>query len=267
MIHMMEEDSHSSLPPSFRNLRQFPMNPGKRARSPDSESLSGSNSDRPSKRLSLATGDVSIRRDYRHLSSSSASSSRLPSEDWVQHTSEDWVQQAGGLTIDSPTVCPPNASNPFAPEEKDVDMAIDDESNMIESPVRRHPPPLQTSVYAYLTPQSQQHQQLPDSPRRHPYETRYAERTNPPMPPAINVIPATPTVAVSQHQHQHHGEEHYPSTRPSTPDRLSPTPMVMSPSSSFSQMSTPTKKRVFLGPRAGCEKCRLGIKGHFIHYE
>lgn len=126
MIHMMEEDS-PSIPHSFRSRRQVPMNPGKRARSPE-----GSSPDRPSvraiyihfyllttlsnlhfqKRPSLAVGGISRRPDYRHLSLGSASSS--------MGTSEDWVQQTGGLSIDSP-IFPLDREIPFV-GGGDVDM-------------------------------------------------------------------------------------------------------------------------------------------------
>jgi hypothetical protein len=126
MIHLMEEDS-PSIPHSFRTRRQVPMNPGKRARSPE-----GPSPDRPSvrviyihfyllttvshlhfqKRPSLVVGGISRRPDYRHLSLGSASSSL--------GTSEDWVQQTGGLSIDSP-IFPLDREIPFVGGE-DVDM-------------------------------------------------------------------------------------------------------------------------------------------------
>lgn len=85
MIHM-DVDIHSPGPhsPSFRSMRQYS---GKRARSPEP----GSPIDRPSKRLSLATG-LSGRAGpgYR-----AASSSRETSEDW------GWVRQTGDLAIAS----------------------------------------------------------------------------------------------------------------------------------------------------------------------
>lgn len=123
MIHMMEEDSPSSI-----RRRQVPMNPGKRARSPEGSSPA----DRPlvriiyihfyslttvaylhfQKRPSLAVGGISRRPDYRHLSLGSASSGL--------GISEDWVQQTGGLSIDSP-IFPVDREIPFA-GGGDVDM-------------------------------------------------------------------------------------------------------------------------------------------------
>lgn len=110
MIHMVVDDTLSSLPPSYRSFRNLEMSSGKRARSPEE-----SGSDRPSVRIliqcirilaaylfvpnvqkkpTLAITEIAGRVNDRHLSVSSASSSRQPSE--------DWVQQTGGLTINSP---------------------------------------------------------------------------------------------------------------------------------------------------------------------
>ncbi|KAF8803498.1 hypothetical protein BYT27DRAFT_6726717 [Phlegmacium glaucopus] len=239
---VMEENPHSTRSSPFRNPRQFAMTSGKRAHSPD-----GSPGDRPSKRLSLATGDVSI--GYRHFSTSSANSSRYPSE--------DWVQQAGGLTINS-TIYPP-VTHHFPVQAPDVEMFMEPDESGLQ--------PLQPSSCPPPTPVSPPHQhiiiesQLPNTLRRQ----RYSERIHPP----INVLPPTPiTFTTPPNKHQSEEQQH-PSTRPSTPPNSSPTAMVISsPSTSFSQIpSSSTKRRVFFGPRTGCEKCKLGVKGHFIHSE
>ena len=73
--------------------------------------------------------------------------------------------------------------------------------------------------------------------------------------------------------------------QPATPESLSratslapPSPLVPSPinpvwshgigsgSMSWSPAS-PSKRRVSMGPRADCDKCRLGVKGHWMHYD
>lgn len=82
--------------------------------------------------------------------------------------------------------------------------------------------------------------------------------------PVFDVASPTPTMSTNKYQ----SEEQHPLTRPSTPIS-SPNAMVLSsPVNSFSQIpSSSTKRRVFFGPRMGCEKCKVGIKGHFIHSE
>ncbi|KAF8831366.1 hypothetical protein HHX47_DHR1000826 [Lentinula edodes] len=102
---MMEVDMQSpssSLRPAYGST--------KRARSPD-ETNSPS---RPSKRLTLATEiEYNPSQPIYLRSSSSAGSSRQPSE--------DWVQQAGSLTIDSPLCTGASGGLPF----EDYAMAAD----------------------------------------------------------------------------------------------------------------------------------------------
>ncbi|KIM49417.1 hypothetical protein M413DRAFT_438597 [Hebeloma cylindrosporum] len=223
MIHMMEEDSSSSIPHSLRSRRQIPMNPGKRARSPEGSSPA----DRPSKRPSLAVGGITRRPDYRHLSLGSASSSL--------GTPEDWVQQAGGLSIDSPI--PSDLDNPFV-GGGDVDMMDSEDSSVNELPGRT-----QTSHFSNTGP-SQQGQQQPV------------------------LVPQT------SHPCQHEdpaGFGRTPGRRvsvppPSTPPPSSPDLMAISPTTSLTQTGS-SRRRVVFGPRANCDKCRLGAPGHFIHYE
>lgn len=123
-------------------------------------------------------------------------------------------------------------------------------------------------------PRSQQYQGEPHAAHRHPYPTRYSERKQSSMTPLINVVPAPPVHMLNSHQQYHIGASNdnsqlvYPkSDSASASAPFSPAPMVISPTSSFSQLISPTKRRVVFGPRANCDKCRLGIPGHFIHYE
>lgn len=230
MIPMME-NSHSTRSPPFRNFRQFAMTSGKRAHSPD-----GSPGDRPAKRLLLATGDVDI--GYRHFSTSFINGSRYPSE--------DWVQQAGGLTINGPIF--PLTANHSSLQVPDVEMSVDpDESGVLLPRTSSNLPPP-------VVPQHQ-HTQLPNI-----LDFRYSGK----MQPVFDVVSPTPifTVPLSKNE----SAEQHPSTQPSTPIDSSPNAMVLSsPVTSFSPPSI--KRRVFFGPRIGCEKCRLGVKGHFIHSE
>lgn len=124
--------------------------------------------------------------------------------------------------------------------------------------------------------QSQQSQGALHLQHRHPYATRLSERLQATPAPAINVVPATPVRENHpSHQFLDHGAASVPATS-SLPRSMSvsesatrypPISMVQSPSSSFSQLASSSKRRVAFGPRANCEKCRLGVPGHFIHYE
>lgn len=45
-------------------------------------------------------------------------------------------------------------------------------------------------------------------------------------------------------------------------------PMSISPESSFVQLPQSQRKlRFTMGPRSDCEKCRLGVKGHWMHLD
>ncbi|KAJ6496540.1 hypothetical protein C8R47DRAFT_1114483 [Mycena vitilis] len=237
---MLEVEMQS---PSFRTTRSVS---AKRARSPDSPS------ERPSKRLSLASGGRSSENAYHYLSAqSSASTSR--------HSSEDWVQQAGGLTIDSPLFPSKSASVPeFASAVDDEGMLVDaDEDLSIRRP---YLPPLQTESGALpgfssaSDPRQPQGQQL-DLSSGSCYNASGATLTGGSLfPPAINILPATPDLLSR--------------TRPSTPVHESSSAMNISPTTSYAILGSPsTKRRFMMGPRANCEKCRLGVKGHSVHLD
>jgi hypothetical protein len=69
--------------------------------------------------------------------------------------------------------------------------------------------------------------------------------------PMIYVLPATPADSPIRCQDQ--------AARPQTP-----------PSVSQVQMTSPMvnrKQRFTMGPRSDCEKCRLGVKGHWMHFD
>jgi len=59
-----------------------------------------------------------------------------------------------------------------------------------------------------------------------------------------------------------------PATR--TPSPVSGNKMMaLSPSPSYANVvvfSPRRQQRFTMGPRADCEKCRLGVKGHWVHY-
>ncbi|KAF9452266.1 hypothetical protein P691DRAFT_805147 [Macrolepiota fuliginosa MF-IS2] len=76
------------------------------------------------------------------------------------------------------------------------------------------------------------------------------------MGPSINVVPPTPM----EHQNHHHG-----TGLPLDLGSGASSQETIIPSSP--RLVTPRKQRFAMGPRADCEKCRLGIKGHFVHLE
>ncbi|KAJ6547417.1 hypothetical protein B0H19DRAFT_1165520 [Mycena capillaripes] len=227
---MLEVEMQS---PSFRTIRSVS---AKRARSPDSPS------ERPAKRLSLAIGGQlnSSENTFHYLNLSARSSASTS-----RHSSEDWVQQAGGLSIDSPLFPSMSATVPEFASTADEGMLVDAEEDLSTMSRRPYLPPLRTESDALMQagfpssePTHAQRQQV-DLPSRSRYNT--TETTPAPgslFLPAINILPATPDLLSR--------------TRPSTPVHDS---------------SASKKQRFMMGPRADCEKCRLGVKGHWVHLD
>ncbi|KAJ7489849.1 hypothetical protein B0H11DRAFT_2010647 [Mycena galericulata] len=232
--------------PSFRTTRSVS---AKRARSPDSPS------ERPAKRLSLAIGGplASAENAFHYLGPrSSASTSR--------HSSEDWVQQAGGLSIDSPLFPSMSAPVPGIAATDEEGMLVDAEED--ESGISRRPylPRLRTHSETFMqagSPISTEGQ-----PQNPPAVSSYNTTGNTPPAgslflPAINILPATPELLSR--------------TRPSTPvrDNHDSSAMSISPTTSYAVLGSPAgkKARFMMGPRANCEKCKLGIKGHWVHLD
>ncbi|KAJ6546538.1 hypothetical protein DFH09DRAFT_927299 [Mycena vulgaris] len=231
--------------PSFRTTRSVS---SKRARSPDSPS------ERPAKRLSLAIGGpfASSEPAFRYLGpQSSASTSR--------HSSEDWVQQAGGLSIDSP-LFPSMTTTVFTSADEGMVCSplVDAEEDVSGISRRPYLPPLRTQSDAFMQAgfsSAHMGEQPLDPPSASNYNT---SETTPPTGslflPAINILPATPDLLSR--------------TRPSTPVRDNSSAMSISPTTSYAVLGSPAGKRRFMmGPRANCEKCRLGVKGHWVHLD
>uniref|UniRef100_A0A8H7Y512 Uncharacterized protein n=1 Tax=Psilocybe cubensis TaxID=181762 RepID=A0A8H7Y512_PSICU len=262
-----------SLRPSHRGFHKLGMNSSKRARSPEE-----GGGDRPSKKPTLAIGGITDRVNDRHLSVSSTSSSRQPSE--------DWVQQTGGLSIDSPLYAASDHDNSFASRSGqnigDVDMVMDSEESNENVHTDLEKPQLSPlHIVSYPLSKPEQHiqdqhpsQQGPSSSPRHQYSTRYAERVfGPTVPPLINVVPATPISVQHPSQHRVDSSDNssglmFSLSQPSTPPPSDIAPMSVSPAASFAQLGSvmSPKRRVVFGPRSNCEKCRAGER-HFIHYE
>lgn len=127
---------------------------------------------------------------------------------------------------------------------------------------------------SYQQQQPQQHQGEPHVQQRHAYPTRYSERLQSVMMPSINVLPATPTEDIPiQRQYLDHVSANTASPlmtgtmlNSGNTTHLAP-PIDHSPSISYSHDMTTPKRRIAFGPRAGCEKCRQGVPGHFTHIE
>ena len=130
-----------------------------------------------------------------------------------------------------------------------------------------------TQSFHFLnTETSQQVQQPPPVVPQTPHRgTRLADRLFASVdPPPMNVVPATP-INVPQAPEEHasfgrNSNQRVSVPQPSTPPPSSPALMATLPTTSFSQIGS-SRRRVVFGPRANCDKCRLGAPGHFAHYE
>ncbi|KAK7467058.1 hypothetical protein VKT23_004120 [Stygiomarasmius scandens] len=147
-----------------------------------------------------------------------------------RHLSEDWVQQAGDLSIDSP----------FDSNPTNEDAMVSEDSDMTDSTqfghARPHLPPLQTSF-----------ESLPGHERPNPNVT-HPQRP----PPTINVLPPTPDIVA-------------PLRFASLSSARSPISVNSPP---ISSISSPSRRHRFaMGPRADCQKCRMGVKGHAVHLD
>lgn len=247
--------------PSFRALRSYS---SKRRRSPDTSPCS---LERHSKRISLAVDSELIPSPtlppHALSGSNSASTSRF--------SSEDWVQQADGLTIDSPLSpsVASEAAHTNRQERMDDVMTMDSEDMSTYGPQysapRSHRPHIQiTTTSSHHAPQQQYpSNNLQSSFLSAPSQLVYSlppQTALQDQAPIICVLPATPSDSPTMLQDQN--------SRPQAPSptaRSSPiSPMTVSPTNS---PITSRKQRFTMGPRSDCEKCRMGVKGHWMHFD
>ncbi|KAF9009404.1 hypothetical protein BDQ17DRAFT_1421592 [Cyathus striatus] len=211
------------------------MKGSKRARSPDDHSPI----ERPLKRYSLDTSSSGLRQ------SASANSSR--------HPSEDWVKQTGGLTIDSPilqTFVELNEPQEDGGMSQDIDMVVEPQ---FEGPVMPlHRPQLHPLHTTNIGINVLHHSDIPMSTHHlQPFDNTDTTKTH---GPAIKLIPPTPMSVM--------GQPSFSFSESAPPPNLSP--MSTSP---LTPGGTARKHKFTMGPRADCEKCRLGIKGHWVHLD
>ncbi|KAH7889260.1 hypothetical protein F5I97DRAFT_2052634 [Phlebopus sp. FC_14] len=266
----MEVDMQSPGP-SFRTARGSMGYATKRPRSPESPSQ-----ERQSKRISLALGDGHFTRRASTVASDAIATAYLPHQD-------DWVRQARELTIQSPLTvgCLPVLDAESSQSRADEHMAVDHEDSL-RPPVqlsmpkhlhssRSHLPSIQittNSGFYALTPQP--------SPAPFSVLTEPPSSTPPPSspasslpvvemnshPPAIFLFPATPSDTPSLHNTFVSDPDHDTTAHPSSTQ--APTlevPKTEAPSSSA------RKHRVTMGPRSDCIKCKMGVKGHWMHFD
>ncbi|EAU88223.1 hypothetical protein CC1G_03895 [Coprinopsis cinerea okayama7 len=252
----MDVDIHPSPSSVFRSFRQVSMTSAKRPRSPDAETAYPI--DRPTKRLFVTTSGYSSGATDPTDRSPGGSSYGAPSAGTSRYPSEDWVKQAGGLSIDSPMFrqsVSANSSYEHLGASGDVDMAMDTEDSAVQSHANPLPVSTSTSSLSHSGASGLSHRSdIPSTPHKElPHALSKPH-------PQINVVPATPSL--------HHTQSSGMAQR-SFSGSPEMTPMALSPAQTFNQLLSPStpRRKVTMGPRADCEKCRMGVKGHWMHFD
>ncbi|KIK95249.1 hypothetical protein PAXRUDRAFT_827208 [Paxillus rubicundulus Ve08.2h10] len=274
----MEVDMHSP-PSTFRAPMGYTV---KRPRSPGSPTQ-----ERQAKRLSLAVGEGSFNRRSPMVSDVVTGGSRLPKHD-------DWVRQARELTIGSPLGVgfPPVMDVGGTQSRVDEHMAVDHEDALrpcIQLSMSRH---LQSSrshlpsIHITTTPSSiyaPQPSPAPFSVLTEPPSSSTASSPSSSLPvtgahpPDIFLFPATPS-DTSSHQRQFGSSEfehtnvdiqtyNHSQDQIHTRGRIEGSSCPGKTTDAPSSSNTNKKHRVTMGPRADCIKCRMGIKGHWMHFD
>jgi len=207
----------------------------KRSRSPDSPN------ERAMKRVSLA-----VVNDHSHPMSSPIrfAAGFFQAQSAVTLSSEDtWVSQARshGWRVESSVIAQPQNQYPIPSREDDIVMDYD------SSP--KHP-----------TPRTCQTNCIHTNPRA-------TQQLLTPPPDHVSIPPSTGTthrINLSIPQSTTPARTHsIDSTMSvSTPSASQTVPVFASPSCSGVR-----KAKFTMGPRGDCEKCRLGVKGHWMHFD
>lgn len=221
---------------SFRTPRSSPPKT-KRARSPPSPTTLET---RPTKRLSIGRGDTT-----RHVCPPIR----------ARQGSEDWVVQTRSLRIDRDSYSPAAEPRPFPtiPEEpiqgvgQEIGSADMDEDMIMEEDDG------QDSYVPFACP--------PNSPAKMPVSTA----SSPSVCHSSFDRLSYPLYLDPSHNHQERVSETSPeiasSQSSNSSDQMqdSQTLMPVAP-------TTPSRKQKFtMGPRNDCLKCRMGVKGHWMH--
>ncbi|KAI0928064.1 hypothetical protein AcW2_004197 [Taiwanofungus camphoratus] len=237
----MEIDMHA-LPDSFRATRSASgstLTKTKRARSP----TSAGPCERPTKRFSFG-GDTSI-------------SVPLPRNPHIP-LAEDWVAQTSGLRIASPLLAQAPVLGTVE-EAGDVEHQFEERSRAAEDVVD--------------SPMTDGDVSMTSSPPG-------TQRSSPPA------LPLPPSISQPQPHFLHPpGMLHFGQEPPQIPlptiemQAIPPSPVQeISASGSYAQLHAlghrgavgghgGRKQKFTMGPRADCEKCRMGVKGHWMHFD
>lgn len=263
---MMEVDTNS---PSTRMTLSFNYSL-KRSRSPGSPSQ-----ERQPKRSSLALQDTHL---SRRASSGISVSANLCSSNHQQPSPDDWVRQASDLSIGRPNSVDPVPSPSGDVQDENMALDLDEPPKSCSSAFVFSPPRLLQPSRAHPTTMQLDASQAYTSPPQHLSQIIVGPAAEQPLTPGITMVhqqqpssvyvqPGISSDESSNQQEfqsgptQSHDFVHTTSSKmPSSP----PPPISQSPER---KLTSGRKQRFTMGPRADCLKCRMGEKGHWMHFD
>ncbi|KAG2116700.1 uncharacterized protein F5147DRAFT_674029 [Suillus discolor] len=258
---MMEVDTHS---PSTRMTRSFSYSL-KRPRSPGSPSQ-----ERQPKRSSLALQDTYLSR----RASSIVFSANQNSSNHHQPSPDDWVRQASDLSIGRPSSVDsvPSPSGDI----QDENMALDpDEPPKSYSSVLVFSPPrlLQPSRAHPTTTQLNASQSCISTPQ-HISQIIVGHAGGQPLTPSITMayqqqsssVYVEPGISSDESSNQQGPTQSHNFFQTTLSEMPIPPPPPISQSPG-PKLTSGRKQRFTMGPRADCLKCRMGEKGHWMHFD
>lgn len=186
------------------------------------------------------------------------------------YVSEDWVAQTRGLRIDSPHLAQghevrfgpvPQASGNAAAGQVHLDVSMVrvllPAGMRCTDHVRQFPNVLKADGDVTMASAS---------PPRRPSEIStlgYRPNVRPMQPlPAQHTIQQTPSFQTSAHANHSQQQLQIPAIQVHA---ATPSPVHRDPSASLP--ASVRRQRFTMGPRADCEKCRMGVKGHWMHVD
>lgn len=262
---MMEVDAHS---PSTRMTRSFNYSL-KRPRSPGSPSQ-----ERQPKRSSLALQDTYLSR----RASSSIFSANQSSSNNHQPSPDDWVRQASDLSIGRPNSVDPVPSP--SGDVQDENMALDPDEPpkscssvlvssppQLQQPSRAQSPTTQLNASHTYTGVPQHLSQVAVGPAGRQPLTPSMAMPHQPQPSSVYVQPGISSDGSSNQQEvQSEPPQSHDFFQATTSEMPLPPPPPISQSPG-PRLTSGRKQRFTMGPRADCLKCRMGEKGHWMHFD
>jgi len=257
---MMEVDTHS---PSTRMTRSFSYSL-KRPRSPGSPSQ-----ERQPKRSSLALQDTYLSR----RASSIVFSANQSSSNHHQQSPDDWVRQASDLSIGRPSSVDPVPSPSGDIQDENMALDPDEPPKSYSSVLVFSPPRLLQPSRAHSTITQLNASQSCISPPQHLSQIIVGPAGQP-LTPSITMahqqqsssVYVEPGISSDESSNQQGPTQSHNVFQTTLSEMPIPPPPPISQSPG-PKLTSGRKQRFTMGPRADCLKCRMGEKGHWMHFD